>query len=163
MNLSQEPVIREKPIVEFARRMRVDGLEKFDRCTVVSVVNFYLDQEHIDKDEASGALVVYIPADYMAKLMKHLGYESIDDDDEQELCDACGTVANLIAGSFIQDLAYSGYVQLQMMNFQSFINSPLDGIGFYPQEEVKHEIDLFLGGEKRIVLELTMSPLRKVL
>ena len=59
--LSPEPVVHEKGIVQFARRMRIDGLEKFNARTVIATVNFYLDKGHMEHGQAAGAHILYIP------------------------------------------------------------------------------------------------------
>ena len=86
-----------------------------------------------------------------------LEYGRIDEDDEEEVLDACGTVTNLIAGYFVKELSAHGYIHLEMSHFDTYINSPVDGINFFPQEDVKHEMDFFIREEKRIVIELTMG------
>jgi len=157
----KEPKVCEKEIVQFGRCMRVDGLEKFGSRTLVASVNFYIDQEAMDNNKALGALLVYIPEDFIARLMWLLEYGRIDDDEESEVLDACGTVANLVAGYFVKELSAHGYIHLQMSHFDAFVNSSVNGIEFNPQESVKHEITFFLREDKRIVAELTMAPLKK--
>ena len=159
--LSKEPEVRKKEIVQFAHRMRVDGLEKFNGRTLIAALNFYIDKEHLGHNNALGALIVYIPEDYIARLMWLLDYGRIDEDDEQEVLDACGTVTNLIAGYFIKELRGHGYVHLEMGHFITFINSPLNGIDFHSQEDVKHEMEFFIREEKRMVLELTMGHVKR--
>ncbi|MBF0594226.1 MAG: hypothetical protein HQL22_04595 [Candidatus Omnitrophica bacterium] len=159
--LSQDPVVREKEIVQFARRMRVDGLEKFGRCTFIASVNFYVDKEQMGLEKSVGALLVYIPEDYVARLLWLLDYGRIDEDNEAEMSDACGTVANLLAGYFVKELSAHGYIHLQMSHFETYINTPLNGIDFFSDEDVKHEIEVFIREEKRMVLELTMKPLKR--
>lgn len=161
IHLSQEPLVCEKEIIQFASRMRVDGLEKFNGRTLVAALNFYVDKERLDAGKALGALIVYIPEDYIARLMWLLDYGRIDEDEEAEVLDACGTVANLIAGCFVKELCGFGYVHLEMGHFSTFVNSPLNGVDFLSQETVKHEMDFFIRDEKRMVLELTMGPLQR--
>ncbi|MEI6438097.1 MAG: hypothetical protein WCO69_05050 [Candidatus Omnitrophota bacterium] len=161
IHLSQEPRISEKETIQFAHRMRVDGLEKFNGRTLIAALNFYIDKEHMDHDKALGALIVYIPEDYIARLMWLLEYGRIDEDDEDEVLDACGTVTNLIAGYFIKELSGHGYVHLEMGHFTTFVNSPLNGIDFHSQEKVKHEMEIFIRDEKRMVLELTMGHVKR--
>lgn len=159
--LSAEPDIHEKEIVQFARRMRVDGLEKFGVRTVVASVNFYLDKNHMDHEQAIGVLVLYIPQEYIARLMWLMDYGRIKEDDDGESKESCGAVANLIAGCFVNELSANGYVFLQMSHFATYINTAVDGIDFYPQENVKHEIEFFIRDEKRLVAELSMGHLKK--
>lgn len=159
--LSTEPVIKERKTVQFARRMRVDGLEKFGSQTVFSSVTFHLDREHMDQGRALGALVVYIPVDYIARLMWLLEYGRIDEDDELVVMDACGTITNLIAGYFVKELSANGYIFLEMSHFESYINTAVNGVNFSPDQELKDELEFFIKGEKKIVAELTMKPLER--
>ncbi len=158
--LSQDPIVYEKEIVPFAGRMRIDGLEKFGARTIVSAISFYMDKGHMDSQRALGALVVYIPEDYIARFMWLLGYGRIDEDDEAEILDSCGTAANLIAGFFVKELSSFGYIHLEMSHFETFINSSINGIDFSPAEVVKHEMAFFIRGDKRLVMELTMGRLQ---
>ncbi|NLE65394.1 MAG: hypothetical protein GX606_05730, partial [Elusimicrobia bacterium] len=157
--LSVDPVVRERPIVEFAKRMRVDGLEKFNCRTVFSSITFHLDKGHLEHGQAVGALVVYIPVDYLPRLMWLMEYGRINEDDDDVIMDACGTVTNLIAGYFVKELSGHGYIFLEMSHFESFINTAVNGINFSPEQDVKHEISFEIKGDKQIVVELTMGPI----
>lgn len=159
--LSSDAVIKERKIIQFARRMRVDGLEKFDGRTVFSSVTFHIDRDRMEQDKAIGALVVYIPVDYIARLMWLLEYGRIDEDDELVVMDACGTITNLIAGYFVKELSAHGYIFLEMSHFESYINTAVNGINFSPEQDVKHEIEFLIKGDKKIVAELTMKPLER--
>lgn len=159
--LTVEPMIREKAIIQFSNRMRVDGLEKFNGRTFVATVNFYIDKSHMEHEKAVGALILYIPEGYVARLMWLMEYGRIDEDDEHEMLESCGTVANLIAGCFVKELSANGYVSLQMSHFETFVNTPVNGVCFSSQEEVKHEIEFTIRGERRLMAELTMAPLKR--
>jgi hypothetical protein len=159
--LSQEPETVEKNIVEFGRRMRVDALEKFGDRTVFSAVKFYVDGAHMSRDEAAGALVVYIPVMHLAHFLKMLEYPEIDEEVDEALMDGCGTVANLIAGAFVKDIAKIGFGFLQMSHFETYINTAVNGIEFSPEEKIKHEITFMINGQKRLVAELTMGRIPK--
>jgi CheY-specific phosphatase CheX len=159
--LSQPPVVREREIVEFARRMRVDGLEKFGSRTVFSSVTFHMDPERLEQGQAIGALVLYIPIDYIARLMWLLEYGRIDEDEDEVVQDACGTVTNLVAGYFVKELSGHGYIFLEMSHFESYINTAVNGVNFSPDQSVKHEIEFYIKDEKKIVAELTMSKLTR--
>jgi hypothetical protein len=155
--LSAEPDVLQKPIVEFSRRMRIDGLEKFGDRTVISAVKFYRDEGYMNRDEPVGVVIVYIPVTYIARLLKMLEYPLIDEDDDELVLDACGTIVNLIAGYFIKEISGLGYVHLQMSHFESYINSALNGIAFAVSEEVKYEINFEINSQKRIVVEFSLG------
>jgi hypothetical protein len=161
IRLSSDPIINEKEVVQFHKRMRVDGLEKFAQRALVSTVNFYRDKDQMDDLHAVGAMVVYIPVDYIDRLMWLMEYGHVDEDDDSAILDASGTVTNLFAGSFVKELMARGYVHLEMSHFESFINTVVDGIHFSPDQGKKFEIEFFIRKEKRIVVELTMGRVPK--
>ncbi len=159
IHLSREPFIRERPVVQFHQRMRVDGLEKFSARTVFSSIVFFKDKHQMDVEHAVGAMVVYIPVDYIAKLMWLMEYGRIDEDEDDVVLDACGTITNLIGGYFVKELSGQGFIFLEMSHFESFINTAVNGINFSPDQESKFEIEFFIRNEKKIVAELTMGKL----
>jgi hypothetical protein len=143
--------------VQFGRRMRVDGLEKFGERTVFSSVYFYRDKSHMEHHNAVGSLIVYIPVSYISKLLHLLDYPRVDEDDEPAVLDGCGTVTNLLAGYFIKEMSGRGYVHLEMSYFESYVNTAVDGLEFSADQDFKYEIDLEVKGEKKLALELTMA------
>lgn len=157
IRLSSDPVINEKKVVQFHKRMRVDGLEKFGQRTLISTVIFYTDQDRMEGQDPVGAMAVYISLDYIARLMWLMEYGRIDEDDDSAVLDACGTVTNLIAGGFVKEMTARGYVHLEMSHFESYINTVVDGIPFSPDQDKKYEVDFFIKKEKKIVVELTMG------
>ena len=162
LELSRDPVLREKEIVSFCRHIRVDALEKFNARAVFSVVKFYSNVAAMEADTPVGALIVFIEAEFVAKLLWHLEYPSIDEDDDEGILDGCGTLTNLIAGHFVKDLHALGCVHLQMSHFDSYFNTVLDGVAFAPDQTRKYEINFFINGEKRLVAELTMSHIPRI-
>jgi hypothetical protein len=161
-DLSREPQLVKKEIVSFCRRLRVDGLEKFGVRTVFSVIKFYRDNAHLDHDQPLGAMILFVETDHLARLLWSLEYPRIDEDDDAVLLDACGTLANLVAGYFVKELNDRGYVHLQMSHFESYFNTAVNGIAFDSDETGKYEISFTIKGEKRLVAELTMSHLPRI-
>ncbi len=158
--LSREPVVERKPIVEFRQRMRVFGMEKFEQPTYIAAVNYYTDRKEMEARKALGAVIIYVEEDFVADLLRILQYPFIeDDDDEEQLKDACGTLCNVIAGHFKSAISQLGYIELQMSPFLSYRNSAFEGIQFYPQQTDKYEISFYIEEKKRLVLELTMGPI----
>ena len=156
-DFSREPVFIEKNVVSFHHRLRVDGLEKFGARAVFSAVKFYVDHEALERDRPIGALIIFVEADHLARLLWSLDYLRLDEDDEEVLLDACGTLTNLIAGYFVKELYDRGFVHLQMSHFENYFNTALNGIAFASDETKKDEISFWIKGEKRIVAELTMG------
>ncbi len=159
ISLSARPEVKEKKIVQFGRRMRVDGLEKFGERTVFSAIYFYRDKSHMEKHNAVGSLVFYVPVSYISKLLHLLDYPRIDEDDEPAVLDACGTIANLFGGAFVKEMSGRGYIFLEMSPFESYVNTAVDGLEFSADQKCKYEMSMEIKGEKRLVLELTMAPI----
>ena len=157
-DLSRDPVMHQKPVVSFHHRMRVDGMEKFNARTVFSAVKFYTDVKKLELDQPLGALIIFIQADEIARLMWSFDYPRIDEDDDAMILDACGTLTNLIAGYFVKEVRDFGRVHLQMSPFESYINTAVNGIALASDETEKYVIDFWIKGTKRIVAELTMGP-----
>ncbi|MBF0330711.1 MAG: hypothetical protein HQL17_02150 [Candidatus Omnitrophica bacterium] len=156
-DVSRKPVIVDKEVVSFHGRMRIDGLEKFNRRTVFSVVKFYTDAAHMERDRPVGALTVFVETEHLPKLLWSLEYPRIDEDDDEAMLDGCGTLTNLIAGYYVKEIFDQGYVHLQMSHFESYINTAVNGIAFSVDQTKKCEISFIIQGQKRIVVELTMS------
>jgi len=157
LSVSTEPKLIRRKIVQFGKRMRVDGLEKFSERTVFSAVNFYLDKEKMEAHDAVGALVVFLPVSYIATLLRMMEYPVIEEDDDASVLDGCGTVANLIAGYFVKEMKGLGYIHLEMSHFESYVNTSVDGVEFSPDQEWKYVVDFEINGRKRMVAELTLG------
>ncbi|MBF0533183.1 MAG: hypothetical protein HQL23_08860 [Candidatus Omnitrophica bacterium] len=160
--LSAPPHIEKVRIVEFRRRMRVWGLDKFKEKTYIATVNFYLSDKDLEQHKAVGALVVYIGEDYIETLLKKLGYPKIEDDDESLLEDACGTFTNIVAAKFKEGLTQLGFAELVMSHFSCFQNEALNGVEFDITQKEKYEIAFEIGGYKRIVVDLTLGKMPRV-
>jgi len=155
--LSAEPHVIRKKIVQFGKRMRIDGLEKFGERTVFSSVNFYIDKERMEDKQAIGSLIIYLPISYIDRLLRMMEYPHIEEEDDEAVLDGCGTVTNLIAGYFVKELKGLGYIHLEMSHFESYINTSLNGIEFSAEQEWKYEITFEISGAKKMVAELTLG------
>lgn len=162
LKFSREPFIEKKPITHFMRRMRVDPMEKFNAPTVVSVIHLFKNHQDLDSGKPTGVLLSYIELSYLAHLLKLMEYPEIDDDDEEQVEDACGAVCNIIAGYFKNELTTLGYPQLEMSAFVSHINSVVNGVDYPLKTSNKYEVSYEINGQKRLVTEMVMSPLIRV-
>ena len=162
VKLSTKPMLEKKPIIEFMRRMRVFGMEKFPNPTYISTINFYLSKKDLEKQTTIGVVALYIEQEFMDKLIKMLQYPQIDEDDEEQVKDACGAICNLICGQFKADLSLMGYWNLEMSFFSSYRNSALMGIPFYFRVLEKYELSFYIKGEKRLVMEISMGPIPRL-
>jgi hypothetical protein len=159
IKFSQEPLIDKKPITSFMKRMRVDPMEKFNGPTVVSIIHFYKNLQDMDLNRPCGVLLTYIEIAAISGLLKRLDYPEIDDDEEEEVEDACGAICNVIAGGFKLELLNIGYPALEMSSFESHINSVVNGTTFPLKSAHKYEINYEMDGHKKLVTELVMAPL----
>ncbi len=162
VKFTSRPILERKPVVEFMKRMRVFGMEKFPSPTYISTINFFISKKEMDKKEALGVIALYIEQDFMARLIKLLNYPQIDEDDEEQVKDAGGAICNLIGGQFKTDLSLMGFWELEMSHFSSYRNSAAMGVPFYHKVLEKFELSFYLKGEKRLVMEISMGPIPRV-
>lgn len=155
--LSSRPQMERGNIVSFMKKMRINGLTKFDEKTFISYVNYFRKESDMDKGNAAGAVIVYIPETYVYRLMHKLDYPVEDETDISGLLDACGTFCNLVAGNFKNGLTQIGYQELVMSHFSSHENSVFNGIPFDNNEEEYFQISFEIEREKRIVVDLTLG------
>lgn len=158
LRFSSNPTIKKKPIVEFMRRMRVFGMEKFNNPAFVATINYYLSTKEMGKNAVWGLIAIYVEQDYLDKMVDDLQYPNVDEENIEDMKDACGAICNLIGGQFKIDLTKLGYINLEMSHFSSYRNSSLSGVEFYNKVREKYEIDFYIKGEKRLVAEITMGP-----
>jgi len=158
---SSEPLLEKKLITQFVGRMRIDAMQKFNRPTVFSTIHFYKDAKQMSKNKPIGVLIVYIERKYILELLHILKYPPIDDDEEEEVKDACGALCNIIAGYFRNEMISLGYPTLEMSPFHSYINSAINGVDYCVEEIYKYEVSFEIQGDRRLVTEMVMGPLRR--
>ena len=160
---SGEPKLVKKPIIQFIRRMRVDAMEKFNSTTAFSVVQFAPNEEGLEKQAYMVTpLVVYLEQKFLPEFLRLLQYPYIDSDDEMEVKDGCGTIANIVGGQYKREMAVLGYKDMMMSAFESYINTAADGVGIPDGPTEKYEISFEVEGTKRLVVEMiTLSMLPK--
>lgn len=159
---SSEPVIEKKPIVQFVHRMRIDGMENFNKTTFLSVIHYYKDIAAGQNDQSIGLIIVYIERTFVPEMLRLFKYPYIDYDNDDEVLDGIGAISNLIAGYFKKELARLGYVDLEMSHFQSAINMVLDGVEYCKDQTEKFKINFEIDDKKRMVVEMVMDPLPKL-
>lgn len=159
VKFSREPILEKRGIVQFVRRMRIDGMEKFNQSTVFSVIHFYTDAKQLEKNVPIGLIIVYMPKRAVPETLRLLKYPYIEDDEDEEFMDGCGAIANLIAGQFKREVIALGYKDLEMSHFKSFMNTAPNGVEFPGAVDEKYEISFHIEDEKRLVLEMVMDRL----
>ena len=159
---SSEPKLEKKPVTQFVHRMRIDAMEKFNATTVFSVIEFAASEEALQKQAFLVTLVIYLEQKFLPEFLRLLQYPYIDSDDEDEVRDGCGTLANVIAGQYKKELAVLGYKDFMMSPFDSYINTAADGVGIPNCSTEKFEISFDVEGTKRMVVEMvTLATLPK--
>jgi hypothetical protein len=158
---SSEPSIVKKPIIQFMRRMRIDGLEKFDKVTFFSSVYYYKNAVAMDSQEPIGILIVYLERKYVPEMLRLLKYPYIDYDNDEEVLDGVGAIVNLIGGQFKRKLARMGYADVEMSPFESHVNTVVNGLAYPSAQTYKYEITFNIEQKKRLVIEMVMGTLPK--
>ncbi len=151
---SDEPKMEKKLITQFAHKMRVDAMEKFNTTTVFSVLQFAANDEDLERQEFMVTLIIYVEQKFLPEFLRLMQYPYIDSDDDDECKDGCGTLANVIAGQYKRELATLGYKDLMMSPFDSYINSAPNGVGIPQELTEKYEISFDVEGTKRLVIEM---------
>ena len=151
-----------KPIIEFKNRMRVSGIEKFDGVTYISVVYFYINEDLMKQNQPVGTLIIYMEDEYVEEFLRKLDYPKIDEDDQDAVEDACGTICNLIAGNYKSGLTQLGYQELMMSHFMSYRGEVINGVEYDRTQKQKYEICFEIKNQRRIVAELVMGKIPKV-
>lgn len=154
LTFSNEPQLEKKYITQFAHRMRVDAMEKFNATTVFSVVEFAASDEDLQRQEYLLTLVVYVAQKFLPEFLRLMQYPYIESDDDAEAKDGCGTLANLIGGQYKREIFHLGYKDLMMAPFESYINTAVDGIGIPKGLAEKYEITFEVDGTESLVVEL---------
>jgi len=155
--LSARPQLQRGNIVSFMKKMRINGLTKFDEKTFISYVNYFKNEVDMDKNKAAGAIIVYIPETFVYRLMHKLDYPVEDEADIRGLLDACGTFCNLVAGNFKSGLRQIGYQELVMSHFSAYENSVFNGVPFDFDEEEYFQVSFDIEKETRIVVDMTLG------
>ena len=114
-------------------------------------------EKDLAKKKTLGALVVYVEEDYVADLLRMLKYPQVDLNNDDALKDACGTLANIIAGRFKSEMIAHGFAALVMSPFTNYRNSALEGVAFYPKQLDKYEINVHIVDKKRLILSKTSA------
>ena len=157
---SQEPKIEESEIIEYDGKMRVSGMEKFNASSFVSVVNFYLNQGDMQRQQRPrGALVLFFEAENASKFLKAFGMRFADDEDDKSLMDACGQVCEAVAAEFKAELTRKGYVDLVVSKPHNYKNNVIEGVEYSPDQKTKQTISFFYFKTKTITADLTMAVL----
>ena len=121
----------------------------------------FSNTKEMKKSAVWGLLVIYVEQDYVEKFIGLLQYPDVDEENWDDMKDACGAICNLIAGQFRIDFTAQGYPNMEMSHFSSYRNTSLAGVHFYNKVREKYELSFYIKGEKRLVVELTMGPVPK--
>lgn len=158
---SKWPSIDKKSIVAFKGRMRIDGMEKFNQTTILSIIHYFRTSADLEAHKSSGLLIVYLERKYVPEILRLLQYPYIDFDDDRDVLDGAGAMINLIAGYFKNELKSLGYEDLHMSHFQSFVNNVPQGVEFPQGQTDRYETSFLIEDKERLVVEMVMAPLNK--
>ena len=87
----------------------------------------------------------------LPEFLRLLQYPYIDYDNDHDVKDGCGTIANLIAGQYKREVGAMGYKDLMMSHFESFITAP-EGVEIPLESMEKYELSFEVDGVKRLVV-----------
>ncbi len=149
--------LERRDIIEYNGKMRISGLEKFNNPAIISFVNYYLSEQDQKKQNALGALIIFVLESQVISLLNKLGYPKVDEDNEEALQASCGQLCHDFGTAFKSKLAGMGYTDPVMSAPQNFRNNIPQGINFCFKEYDKFEIGFALEDQKLLVAEMTMG------
>lgn len=160
--ITKKPDFEKKPVILFNKKMRVSSLGVFDEKTYISSINFYRNQAALKEGQVLGAFVLFFPETYVIDLFKKFEYPVDDEDDSAGIKDACGSLCNLIAGSFKTGLLELDYSDIVMSAFSSFVNDSVEGVACSQENQNVYEVSFQIKKEKKLVAWLNMGRIPKV-
>lgn len=162
LELSSEPEVNDRDIIEYQGKMRVFGLDKFNGPCYISVINFYRTAEEMKKEKAIGAYIFFVDVDVAERLFKSMGLEGMDPEDDAIMFDGCGEVCNILAGALKNDLNMKGYKELVISAPSSHKNDVAGGVAFSFDQYTKQEFVFELWNKKAFVVEVTLADVPNV-
>lgn len=159
VSFSQDAVVETKSIMEYNRRMRVSGLEKFNGAAYVASVSFYRNDKDRASHNACGALVLNVADQEMKKLFDGLGVTGFDDDEEDEAIEKCCEVCQTLADEFINRIGAKRDMSVVRSEAVGGRNTIADGVEFGYDQYDAQEVSFFVKGQKVLAFDLTMSRL----
>ena len=153
--------IKREVIVEFMQRMRVFGMEKFDKAACVSMVNFYVNERDKAKQNAFGTLLIYVPEELVLLVLGFLKIPiDIKIESEEDILKLSSRVGEAIVAEFKKELPALGYKNLFISEIVNFRNSTTHGVPFYRTIRAKDDVSFILDPEegKILAVDITMGP-----
>ena len=162
--LDGAPKITKRAIVEWRKRMKVYGFEKFKEFCYISVIKYYLDPASQKADKPFGVVILYIELPHAYDLLAMLKieidvkphlYEGEISEEDKAMAECCGEFCNIVAGSFKTDLAQIGYPELIMSTPENYVQDVPEGIIYPSKEQFKYELAFKVEG-KRVFVDVVM-------
>ena len=154
---TKDPEISERNVVEYASRMRVSGLEKFNGPCFVAAVNYYLTPADEKAQKAHGALMIFLEEENAARFLKGMGYTGFHDDDEEMISQKSGELCTAVAENFKSDLSKLGQKDLILSKPVIQKNDIPEGVAF-PYEQYKYsELSFHLWKKKIFVVDVVVG------
>ncbi len=152
------PETKEKDIVEYENRIRINGLEKFQAPSYISAINYYLNEADAKRaGKAKGALILYVDVENSGKIYKALALPFPDDEDDASMMNCNGMLCKIIGDAFKNELVNMGYADLFMSAPDNYRSSIVDGVEFSLDQKKMLEFSFFYLKRKSIVVELSLA------
>ena len=152
-----ESTVERKDLIEYDRRMRASGTDKFNYPAFVAAVNYYRNEREKMQHNACGALILYIRASAVDSILKNMGIRKYDDENEEEVAGKCADICLSLAEKFNKELMGAGYRELVLSQAIGAKNSIMQGVEFSYDQYDRYEIGFSQSKEKVMVLDLTMT------
>lgn len=153
-NFSKDPTIQSKPLKRDNGKMHVSTGCRILVSGFVSVIYYYDSVRNRDKNKPCGAFILYVKESTVFKLLKAFGYISSDYEDKDNIRDMCGELCNQLAGSFKQDLASTGYKNLEISVPRNYKDIVPGGVFCPKRIKQYHEMDIFFEDSRAASIDL---------
>lgn len=157
LSLTQDTVVVERDIIEYASRMRIFGMEKFNGACALSCVNFSVSEEALKSGNTIGGLIVFIEEEEIGRTLKSMGYTDFHDDIDEEVFKKMGELCKKISDSFKEAVKAQGYPDFFISAPAGYKNDIPEGILFPYSEYKYHEITFYMWKKKVIVLNVILA------
>jgi hypothetical protein len=153
------PTSETHKLIEYQGRMSVNAMKKFNSPAYISGISFYLTPQDKEKHKAVGVLVLYIEASNAEKLLKSFGYTIGEDEEDEEVVNACGKLCTVFAEGLKNELKKANFPELILGAPVSEKNSLTEGVEFGSAQTEKQEISFNFWKKKTLVLDVVLSNL----
>ena len=154
---TKEAKVEQRDIIEYASRLRVFGLEKFNDSCYIGVVNLYETPEELKQKKTCGIIIIYVREESAERLFKAL-LKGQEGEDEELLMENTKELCRLVFQNFKRKVVQFGYQNLLAGEQEVYLSNVEEGVPFPYDEDTLYQVNCTLWREKVLVAELVLAP-----